>query len=104
MNLAPGGAPKPASTVPVLPQATIPIKGPATPGAALPKPKIASADEDESEEQEETEAANPMLTIFAAAGLAAAIAVLVTQLMTASVWINAPDSETAGQWSQILPF
>jgi hypothetical protein len=90
--------------VPVLPQATIPLKSPATPGASLPKPKIASAEEDESEEQEETEAADPIITIFSAVGLAAAIVVLVTQLTVANVWINAEDSETAGQWLQILPF
>jgi hypothetical protein len=30
--------------------------------------------------------------------------VLVTQLMVASVWINAEDNPNAGQWSQVLPF
>jgi hypothetical protein len=97
-------APKPGSTVPILPKATIPLKSPATPGASLPKPKIASAEEEESDEQEETETNDGVLTILSAVGLAAAIVVLVTQLTVANVWINAEDSETAGQWLQILPF
>ena len=88
----------------MLPQATVPLKGPATPGAALPKPKIATAEAEDSEEQEETETNDGILKILSAVGLAAAIVVLVTQLSVASIWINAQDSETPGQWSQILPF
>ena len=104
INLAPGSAPKPANTVPILPQATIPIKPPTTPGAALPTPKVASVEQQESEEEEEAETNNGVVTILAGLGLAASIVVLVTQLMVASNWINAEDNPNAGQWSQILPF
>lgn len=90
--------------MPVLPKATVPLKGPATPGASLPKPKIASNEQEETDEQEEAETNDGVLKILSAVGLAAAIVVLATQLTVANVWINAEDSETPGQWLQILPF
>jgi len=90
--------------VPILPQATVPLQAPAAPGGGVPKPKVTAVEETPSEEAEEIETNNGVLTILAGVGLAAAIVVLVTQLMVASVWINAEDNENAGQWSQILPF
>ena len=70
----------------------------------VPKPKVTAVEETPPEEAEEIETNNGVLTILAGVGLAAAIVVLVTQLMVASVWINAEDNENAGQWSQVLPF
>jgi hypothetical protein len=65
---------------------------------------VASLGQEESDEEEEIETSNGVLTILAGVGLAASIVVLVTQLMVASVWINAEDNPNAGQWSQVLPF
>lgn len=103
INLAPGSAPKSPNTVPILPQATVPLQAPATPGAGVPTPKISSG-EQETEEPEEVETNKGIMTILAGVGLAAAIVVLASQLMVASVWINAEDNANKGQWSQVLPF
>jgi hypothetical protein len=65
---------------------------------------VTAVDEAASEKVVETEPESGVVKILAGVGLAAAIVVLITQLMVASVWINAEDSENKGQWSQVLPF
>jgi hypothetical protein len=59
----------------------------------------AKADDDDEEEGGNEGLAN----ILAGVGLAAAIVVLAFQLMTANAWINAPDSQTPGDWMQLSP-
>lgn len=60
---------------------------------------VANADEDE----EEKGGNEGLASVLAGVGLAAAIVVLAFQLMTANVWINAPDSQTPGDWMQLSP-
>jgi hypothetical protein len=72
-------------------------------GAAPSAPKAASVQQ-EADEPEEITAKDPVLTILAGVGLAAAVVALVTHLMVANIWINAEDSENKGQWTQLLPF
>ena len=70
----------------------------------MPKPKVTAVEESKAEAVEEPDPDKGLVTILAGVGLAAAIVVLVSQLMVANVWINAEDSENKGQWSQVLPF
>ena len=54
-------------------------------------------DEDDGEENE------GLLKILSVVGFIAAMIVLSFQLMTASTWIKAPDSEKPGDWMQLMP-
>jgi hypothetical protein len=54
------------------------------------------------EEDEEEEANAGLLKILAGVGLAAALVVLIFQLMLASTWINAEDNAKIGDWAQLI--
>ncbi len=53
-------------------------------------------DEDDGEENE------GLLKILSIVGFVAALIVLSFQLMTASAWIGAADSENPGDWSKLM--
>lgn len=54
-------------------------------------------------EDDEEEGANEgVVNILAGVGLAAAIVVLVFQLMLANTWISAEDNPQTGDWSQLF--
>ena len=61
--------------------------------------QMATLQADDEEEEENEGLAN----ILSGVGLAAAIIVLVVQLMGASTWINAEDNPQTGDWTQLSP-
>lgn len=54
------------------------------------------------EDEEEEEASEGVVKILAGVGFAAAVAVLVFQLMLAKTWISAEDNPKAGDWAQLI--
>jgi hypothetical protein len=86
-----------------LPKATVQLQAPTQPlGTTFPPsqaPTLATDDEDEDEE----EAGQGLTTILSGVGLAAAVIVLVFQLITAGTWVNAEDNEKKGNWTQLTP-
>jgi hypothetical protein len=84
-----------------LPKATVQLQPPTQPlGTTFPPsqaPTLATDDEDEEE------AGQGLLNILSGVGLAAAIVILVFQLMTAGTWVNAEDNEKKGDWTQLSP-
>lgn len=88
----PGGAP-------TLPKATVKLQPPTAPlgvtsSASIPSFKV--------EEDDETDPQEGLLNILSGVGFAAALVVLVLQLMTANVWISAEDNPKTGDWTQII--
>jgi hypothetical protein len=59
---------------------------------------LKTADDEDEEENNEG-----LANILSGVGLAAAIIVLVVQLMTAGVWISAEDNPKSGDWTQLSP-
>jgi len=57
----------------------------------------------QTDEDEEEGGNEGLANILSGVGLAAALIVLAFQLMTANLWINAPDNQTAGDWMQLSP-
>ena len=89
----------PPGTTPTLPKATVQLQPPTAPlGATTP----ALAPSLQIEEEEETDAQEGLLNILSGVGFAAALLVLVLQLMTANVWIGAEDNPKSGDWSQLI--
>jgi len=92
-----GGAPTMA-----LPKATVQLQPPTQPlgtsfSSGSPAATVQSDDDDE-------EGGNDtIVNILSGVGFAAALVVLAFQLMTANVWINAPDSQTPGDWTRLSP-
>jgi hypothetical protein len=95
---APTGPLTPPGTTPTLPKATVQLQPPTAPlGATSPS----SAPSLQIEEDEEADPQEGLLNILSGVGLAAALVVLVLQLMCADVWISAEDNEKTG-WSQLI--
>jgi hypothetical protein len=57
----------------------------------------------QADDEEEEGGNDGLAKILSGVGLAAALVVLVLQLMTANTWINAPDSQSPGDWMQLSP-
>jgi hypothetical protein len=92
----PGGSPTIA-----LPKATVPLQAPTQPlGTSFSSPSQAATlsldDDDDGEENE------GLLKVLSLVGFIAAVVVLSFQLMTASAWISAPDSENPGDWTKLM--
>lgn len=84
-----------------LPKATVQLQAPTQPlGTKFPPSQAPTLATDDEEEEEGQGLAN----ILSGIGLAAAVIVLVFQLMTAGTWINAGDNDKKGDWTQISPF
>lgn len=89
----------PPGTTPTLPKATVQLQPPTAPlGTTSP----ALAPSLQIEEDEETDAHEGLINILSGVGFAAALLVLVLQLMTANVWIGAEDNPKTGDWSQLI--
>ncbi len=56
----------------------------------------------QSEDSDEEEANDGVANILSIVGFAAALVVLAFQLMTANVWISAPDNAKSGDWMQLM--
>lgn len=85
-----------------LPKATVQLQAPTQPlGTSFSQPsQAATLATDDDEEEGENEGLANILSIV---GFAAALVVLAFQLMTASVWVNSPDSPTvADGWMQLF--
>lgn len=97
----PGMAPGIPGGTPTLPKATIQLSAPTQPlGTSFPS---ASQSATLQMEDEEEEAANEgVVNILAGVGFAAALAILVFQLMLANTWISAEDNPRTGDWSQLI--
>jgi hypothetical protein len=108
IRLASAGAPtSPAAKLPgspptvALPKATVQLQAPTQPlGTSFSQPsQAATLQNDDDEEEGGNEG---LATILSGVGLAAALIVLAFQLMTANVWISAPDNAKTGDWMQLL--
>lgn len=94
--LRPGGGGSPT-----LPKATVQLQAPTQPlGTSFPTSSQASTFKVEEDEEQEANAG--LLNILAGVGLAAAIIVLIFQLMLANTWINAEDNPKIGDWAQLI--
>jgi hypothetical protein len=96
---APTGPLTPPGSTPTLPKATVQLQPPTAPlGATSPSlaPSLQIEDDEEADPQE------GLLNILSGVGLAAALVVLVLQLMCADVWISAKDNPKTGEWSQLI--
>jgi hypothetical protein len=85
-----------------LPKATVQLQPPTQPlGTSFSSPsQMATVQSDDDEEEGGNEG---LANILSGVGLAAALIVLAFQLMTANLWINAPDNQTPGDWTQLSP-
>ncbi|MBC8126535.1 MAG: hypothetical protein H8M99_05245 [Gloeobacteraceae cyanobacterium ES-bin-144] len=105
---APGSATvalKPAGGAATLPKATVQLQAPTRPlGTSFPSASQSATLKVEDDEEEEESANEGVANILAGVGLVAALALLTFQIMTASVWVSAPDNEKAGDWTQLSPF
>jgi hypothetical protein len=94
------GALRPGGGTLTLPKATVQLQAPTQPlGTAFPisQPSMFKVAEDEEED-----ANAGVINILAGVGLAAAIVVLILQLMLANVWISAEDNVKTGDWAQLI--
>ena len=84
-----------------LPKATVQLQPPTQPlGTSFTSPsQLGSTSVDEEEEEDEVDGLG---NILSGVGLAAALIVLVFQLLAASNWINATDSKSPGDWMQLM--
>ena len=86
---------------PTLPKATVQLSAPTQPlGTSFPGSTQAATLQ--MEDDDEAEANETPVKILAGVGFAAALAILVFQLMLANVWISADDNPRSGDWSQLL--
>ena len=84
-----------------LPKATVQLQPPTQAlGTTFPPSQAMTVQADEEEDEE---AGQGLVAILSGVGLAAAIVVLVFQVMTADTWINAEDNEKKGDWTQLSP-
>ncbi len=99
--LKPGAAPSLPGATPTLPKATVQLSAPTQPlGTSVPSASQAATLQ--IEEDEEEVANEGVINILAGVGFAAALLILVFQLMLASTWISAEDNPQAGDWSQLF--
>lgn len=84
-----------------LPKATVQLQPPTKALGTTFSPSQAMTVQ--ADEEEEEAAGQGLVTILSGFGLAAAIVVLVFQVMTASTWINAEDNDNKGDWTQLSP-
>ncbi len=92
--LRPGGSP-------TLPKATVQLQIPGQAQSTLPPPSMASTFK--AEEPEEQEPQSKGVLMLAGASLAAAVILLLCQLMLANSWISAEDNPKAADgWSQLF--
>jgi hypothetical protein len=89
---SPGGTP-------TLPKATVQLQPPTAPLGATSPAMSASL---QMEEDEETDPQEGLLNILSGVGFAAALLVLVLQLMCANVWISVEDNPKTGDWMQLV--
>ena len=98
---APTSALRPPGGPPTLPKATVQLQAPTQPlGTAFPAPSQVALFKVEEEEEEEPYSL--LVKVLSGVGFAAAIAVLVLQLMISDVWISVEDNPKAGDWAQII--
>ena len=84
-----------------LPKATMQLQTPTTPlGTSFSSPSQMATTQ--SDDDEDEDAGEGLAKILSGVGFAAALAVLVFQLMTASSWIGADDNAKKGDWMQLL--
>jgi hypothetical protein len=84
---------------PTLPKATVQLQPPTAPiGTSSP----AQTPTLFVEEDEDDEPHGGVVKVLAGVGFAAALLVLVLQLMLASHWISAEDNPKSGDWSQLI--
>ncbi|MGL4399736.1 MAG: hypothetical protein ACRCXD_07690 [Luteolibacter sp.] len=99
---APAARPGGAAPTMALPKATVQLQAPTQPlGTSFSSPSQMAAGQ--ADEEEEESGSDGLANILSGVGLAAALVVLVLQLMTANTWINAPDSQTPNDWMQLSP-
>jgi len=92
--MRPGGAP-------TLPKATVQLQVPVQPMGTLPAPSMATVFK--VEEEEDQVSTSPLVTILAGVAMAAAVILLICQLMLANLWISAEDNPKNGDgWWQLL--
>ncbi len=84
-----------------LPKATVQLQTPTAPlGTSFSSPsQMSSAQADDDEDDDGGEGLGKIL---AGVGFAAALAVLAFQLMAANTWISAKDSNSPGDWMQLM--
>jgi len=96
--IRPGGAGGPPTIA--LPKATVQLQAPTQPlGTSFSSPSQIATLQSEDDEEGGNEG---LLNILSIVGFAAALVVLIFQLMTASTWISAPDSDAPGDWSKLM--
>jgi hypothetical protein len=84
-----------------LPKATVQLQAPTQPlGTSFSPSQMATV---QSDDEEDGEGNQGLANILSGVGLAAALVVLVVQLMTANVWISAEDNPRTGDWTQLSP-
>jgi len=89
-----------AGTAPTLPKATVQLQAPTAPiGAVSPSQAATLQVEDDEEDVEPHEG---LIKILSGVGFAAALLLLVFQIMLANVWINSEDNPRKGDWSLII--
>ena len=82
-----------------LPKATVQLQAPNKPSGPTFPSQAATFQADEEEEEEGEDG---LANILSGVGLAAALIVLIFQLMTASTWISAEDNPKTGDWMQLM--
>ncbi|MCX6866236.1 MAG: hypothetical protein NTV46_08480 [Verrucomicrobia bacterium] len=91
----------PAGSTPTLPKATVQLQAPTQAlGAAFPPTSQVAMFKVEEEVEEEPYSL--LVNILSGVGFAAAIAVLVLQLMISQIWINVEDNPKVGDWAQLI--
>lgn len=92
--LRPGGG-----GIPTLPKATVQLQAPTQPlGTSFPTSQGATF----KVEEEEEDANSGLVNILAGVGFAAAVLVLIFQLLLAKTWISVEDNPKAGDWAQLI--
>lgn len=100
--LKPAAAPSlPGGGSPTLPKATVQLSPPTQPlGTSFPS--ASQAPTLQMEDEDEEGANGGLVNILSGVGFAAALLILVFQLMLAGTWISAEDNPRSGDWSQLL--
>ena len=91
---------RPGGGAPTLPKATVQLQAPTQPlGTSFPTAQVTAL---KLEEEEEEETNTGLIKLLAGLGFAAAVAVLVMQLMIAKTWISVDDNPKQGDWMQLF--